>query len=171
MYTVDYRNLDAEAKYYTPYGGIVGTGNYERRVLFYHNPGIPTNGYVDEKGNDRKIEDMVFADEMLKREIEKYKKYRVVSQAELIIDESLIYISFNERCRATLRIIYYPPTDPAFLKEQGLEVGKWYEKDILIDLVYMTDGVREFRERWDFSVVNYSRHFDFGPYRPMEYLE
>lgn len=170
-YTVDYRNLDAEAKYYTTYGGKWGIGNYEKRVLFYHNPGSPVNGYVDEKGNKRKIEDMIFADEALKQEIEKYKKYKVVSQAELITDNSLIYSGGDMRARATWRIIYYPPTDPAFLKEQGLEVGKWYEKDILIDMSIGVDGIREFRERWEFSALNYSRHYDFGLYRPMEYLK
>lgn len=170
-YTVDYRNLDAEAKYYTTYGGEWGIGNYEKRVLFYHNPAHPVNGYVDEKGNNRKIEDMIFADEVLKQEIEKYKKYKVVSQAELITDNSLIYSGGDMRARATWRIIYYPPTDPAFLKEQGLEVGKWYEKDILIDMSIGVDGIREFKKRWEFSALNYSRHYDFGPYRPMEYLK
>ncbi|HHW00227.1 MAG TPA: S-layer homology domain-containing protein [Clostridiaceae bacterium] len=170
-YTVDYRNLDAEAKYYSTYNNKGGTGNYEKRVLFYYNPAQPTNKYVDEKGNDRKIEDMIFPDKMLKREIENYKKYKVVSQAELITDESLIYLSMNERGRATLRIIYYPPTDPAFLKEQGLEVGKWYEKDILIDMSIGIDGPEEFRNRWEFSPLNYTLHYDFGSYRPMEYLK
>lgn len=170
-YTVDYRNLDAEAKYYTTYGGEWGIGNYEKRVLFYHNPGHPVNGYLDEKGNNRKIEDMILPDKMLKIEIEKYKKYKVVSQAELITDNSLIYSGGAMRARATWRIIYYPPTDPAFLKEQGLEVGKWYEKDILIDMSIGVGGLEEFRKRWDFSALNYSRHYDFGPYRPMEYLK
>ena len=170
-YTVDYRNLDAEAKYYTTYGGEWGIGNYEKRVLFYHNPGHPVNGYLDEKGNNKKIEDMIFADEALKQEIEKYKKYKVVSQAELITDNSLIYSGGAMRARATWRIIYYPPTDPAFLKEQGLEVGKWYEKDILIDMSIGVGGLEEFRDRWEFSALNYSRHYDFGPYRPMEYLK
>lgn len=170
-YTVDYRNLDAEAKYYTTYGGEWGIGNYEKRVLFYYNPGHPVNGYLDEKGNNRKIEDMILPDKMLKIEIEKYKKYKVVSQAELITDNSLIYSGGAMRARATLRIIYYPPTDPAFLKEQGLEVGKWYEKDILIDMSIGVGGLEEFRDRWEFSALNYSRHYDFGPYRPMEYLK
>lgn len=170
-YTVDYRNLDAEAKYYTTYGGEWGIGNYEKKVLFYHNPGHPVNGYVDEKGNDRKIEDMILPDKMLKIEIEKYKKYKVVSQAELITDNSLIFSGGAMRARATWRIIYYPPTDPAFLKEQGLEVGKWYEKDILIDMSIGVGGIREFRKRWEFSALNYSRHYDYGPYRPMEYLK
>jgi len=170
-YTVDYRNLDAEAKYYTTYGGEWGIGNYEKRVLFYHNPGSPVNGYVDEKGNKRKIEDMIFADEALKQEIEKYKKYKVVSQAELITDNSLIYSGGDMRAIATWRIIYYPPTDPAFLKEQGLEVGKWYEKDILIDMSIGVDGIREFRERWEFSPINYTRHSDLSSFRPMEYLK
>lgn len=76
-----------------------------------------------------------------------------------------------KRIRATLRIIYYPPTDPAFLKEQGLEVGKWYEKDILIDMSNGVDGIREFRERWEFSPTNYTRHFDLSSFRPMEYLK
>jgi len=108
---------------------------------------------------------------MLKIEIEKYKKYKVVSQAELITDNSLIYSGGDMRARATLRIIYYPPTDPEFLKEQGLEVGKWYEKDILINMGIGTDGPEELRDRWEFSALNYSRHYDFGPYRPMEYLK
>jgi len=170
-YTLDYRNLDAEAKYYTTYGGKGGVGNYEKRVLFYYNPAYSTNGYVDKNGNPRKIEDVILIDEALKREIEMYKKYKVVSQAELITDESLIYCSMHERGRATLRIIYYPPTDPAFLKEQGLEVGKWYEKDILIDMTIGVDGHEKFRDRWEFSALNYSRHYDFCPYRPMEYLK
>lgn len=171
-YTVDYRTLDAQSKYYSPYGGgISGVGNYETRVLFYHNPGLPVNGYVDEEGNDRKIADMIFADEVLKQEIEKYKKYKVVSQAELITDESLGYINMNPMVRATLRIIYYPPTDPMFLKEQGLEVGKWYEKDILIDVANSVDGVREFRDRWKFSPINYTKHYDLSSFRPMEYLK
>jgi len=170
-YTVDYRNLDAEAKYYTTYGGKWGIGNYEKRVLFYHNPAQPTNGYLDENGNNRKVEDMIFPDEMLKSEIEKYKKYKVVSQAELVTDESLIYYGGDARDRATLRIIYYPPTDPEFLKEQGLEVGKWYEKDILIDMSIGIGGPEKFRDRWEFSALNYSIHYDFGPYRPMEYLK
>lgn len=170
-YTVDYRNLDAEAKYYTVYGDKGGVGNYEKRVLFYYNPAYSTNGYVDENENPRKIEDVILIDKALKQEIEMYKKYKVVSQAELIADESLIYCSMHERGRATLRIIYYPPTDPAFLKEQGLEVGKWYEKDILIDMTICVDGYEKFRNRWDFSALNYSRHYDFGPYRPMEYLK
>ena len=71
----------------------------------------------------------------------------------------------------TLRIIYYPPTDPVFLKEQGLEAGKWYEKDILIDVVNSVDGVRGFRERWEFSPINYARHSDLSSFRPMEYLK
>jgi len=75
------------------------------------------------------------------------------------------------RARATLRIIYYPPTDPAFLKEQGLEVGKWYEKDILTDMSIGVDGVDKFRDRWEFSALNYTGHYDYGPYRPMEYLK
>jgi len=172
-YTVDYRTLDVQSKYYSPYGkGISGIGNYETRVLFYHNPGRPANGYLDEKGNKRKIEDMIFADEVLKQEIEKYKKYKVVSQAELITDESLGYINMVDfMVRATLRIIYYPPTDPVFLKEQGLEAGKWYEKDILIDMVYSVDGVREFKKRWEFSPINYTKHYDLSSFRPMEYLK
>ncbi|HHW30672.1 MAG TPA: hypothetical protein GXX20_03200 [Clostridiaceae bacterium] len=48
---------------------------------------------------------MIFPDEMLRSEIEKYKKYKVVSQAELIADESLIYINMLECGRAALRII------------------------------------------------------------------
>lgn len=148
-YTVDYRNLDAEARYYSTYIKESGTGNYEKRVLFYHNPAQSTNGYVDEHGNKRKLEDIILIDKAIKNEIEKYKKYKVVSQAELITDESLIYTSFADRCRATLRIIYYPPTDPNFLKEQGLEVGKWYEKDILIDMAIVTDGAEEFKDRWE----------------------
>jgi hypothetical protein len=170
-YTVDYRNLDAEAKYYTTYGGEWGIGNYEKRVLFYHNPAQSTNGYLDENGNRRKKEDVILIDKALKNEIEAYKKYKVVSQAELITDNSLIYSGGAMRARATLRIIYYPPTDPAFLKEQGLEVGKWYEKDILIDMSIGVGGLEEFRDRWEFSALNYSRHYDFGPYRPMEYLK
>lgn len=170
-YTVDYRNLDAEARYYSTYIKESGTGNYEKRVLFYHNPAQSTNGYVDEHGNKRKLEDIILIDKAIKNEIEKYKKYKVVSQAELITDESLIYTSFADRCRATLRIIYYPPTDPNFLKEQGLEVGKWYEKDILIDMAIVTDGAEEFKDRWKFSPFNYSGHYDFGQYRPMEYLK
>ena len=170
-YTVDYRNLDAEAKYYTTYGGEWGIGNYEKRVLFYHNPAQSTNGYLDENGNRRKKEDVILIDKALKNEIEAYKKYKVVSQAELITDNSLIYSGGDMRARATWRIIYYPPTDPAFLKEQGLEVGKWYEKDILIDMSIGVGGLEEFRNRWEFSALNYSRHYDFGPYRPMEYLK
>jgi hypothetical protein len=170
-YTVDYRNLDAEAKYYTTYGGKWGIGNYEKRVLFYHNPAQSTNGYLDENGNDKKFEDIILPDKMLKIEIEKYKKYKVVSQAELITDNSLIYSGGDMRARATLRIIYYPPTDPAFLKEQGLEVGKWYEKDILIDMGICVDGPEKLRNRWEFSPLNYSGYYDFGPYRPMEYLK
>ena len=170
-YTVDYRNLDAEAKYYTTYGGEWGIGNYEKRVLFYHNPAQSTNGYLDENGNRRKKEDVILIDKALKNEIEAYKKYKVVSQAELITDNSLIFSGGDMRARATLRIIYYPPTDPAFLKEQGLEVGKWYEKDILIDMSIGVGGLEEFRDRWEFSALNYSRHYDFGPYRPMEYLK
>jgi hypothetical protein len=170
-YTVDYRNLDAEAKYYTTYGGEWGIGNYEKRVLFYHNPAQSTNGYLDENGNNKKFEDIILPDKMLKIEIEKYKKYKVVSQAELITDNSLIYSGGDMRARATWRIIYYPPTDPAFLKEQGLEVGKWYEKDILIDMGICSDGPEELRDRWEFSALNYSGYYDFGPYRPMEYLK
>lgn len=170
-YTVDYRNLDAEAKYYTTYGGKWGIGNYEKRVLFYHNPAQSTNGYLDENGNDKKFEDIILPDKMLKIEIEKYKKYKVVSQAELITDNSLIFSGGDMRARATWRIIYYPPTDPAFLKEQGLEVGKWYEKDILIDMGICSDGPEELRDRWEFSALNYSGYYDFGPYRPMEYLK
>ena len=171
-YTVDYRTLDVQSKYYSPYGkGISGIGDYKTRVLFYHNPGHPVNGHLDEKGNKRKIEDMIFADEILKQEIEKYKKYKVVSQAELITDESLGYINMTPIVRATLRIIYYPPTDPVFLKEQGLEAGKWYEKDILIDVVNSVDGVRGFKKRWEFSPINYARHSDLSSFRPMEYLK
>lgn len=170
-YTVDYRNLEAEAKYYTTYGGEWGIGNYEKRVLFYHNPAQSTNGYLDENGNNKKFEDIILPDKMLKIEIEKYKKYKVVSQAELITDNSLIYSGGDMRARATWRIIYYPPTDPAFLKEQGLEVGKWYEKDILIDMGICSDGPEELRDRWEFSALNYSGYYDFGPYRPMEYLK
>jgi len=169
-YTVDYRTLDAQSKYYSPYG-ISGIGDYRTRVLFYHNPARAVNGYLDEKGNDRKFEDLIFPDEMIDKEIENYKKYKVVSQAELITDESLIYINYDKVIRATLRIIYYPPTDPMFLKEQGLEVGKWYEKDILIDMVYSVDGNIELRDRWEFSPMNYTRHLDYETYRPMEYLK
>lgn len=170
-YTVDYRNLDAEAKYYTTYGNKGGIGNYEKRVLYYYNPAYSTNGYVDENGNKRKMEDVILIDEALKNEIETYKKYKVVSQAELVTDESLIFYGGDARDRATLRIIYYPPTDPAFLKKQGLEVGKWYEKDILIDMGICVDGPEELRDRWEFSALNYSGYYDFGPYRPMEYLK
>ena len=43
-YTVDYRTLDVQSKYYSPYGGgISGIGDYKTRVLFYHNPGHPVN--------------------------------------------------------------------------------------------------------------------------------
>lgn len=170
-YTVDYRNLDAEAKYYSTYTRQGGIGNYEKRVLFYHNPAYSANGYVDENGNERRIEDVILIDKALKNEIETYKKYKVVSQAELVTDESLIYYGGDARDRATLRIIYYPPTDPAFLKEQGVEVGKWYEKDILIDMSICVDGPEKFRNRWEFSPLNYSNHYDFGLYRLMEYLK
>lgn len=68
-YTVDYRNLDAEAKYYSTYTGKEGMGNYEKRVLFYYNSYYSINGYVDENGNDRKPEDIILIDKALKNEI------------------------------------------------------------------------------------------------------
>ena len=40
-----------------------------------YNPAHPVNGYVDEK-EIIKIEDMIFADEVLKQEIEKYKSIK-----------------------------------------------------------------------------------------------
>ena len=179
-YTVDYRNLDAEAKYYSTYSEEGGIGNYEKRVLFYHNPAYSTNGYIDENGNERKMEDVILIDEALKNEIETYKKYKVTppatqyprdSHAETSTPHSLILSGGDMRARATLRMIYYPPTDPAFLKEQGLEVGKWYEKDILIDMVICVDGPEKLRNRWKFSPLNYSGYYNYSPYRPMEYLK
>jgi hypothetical protein len=52
-----------------------------------------------------------------------------------------------------------------------LEVGKWYEKDILIDMGICVDGPEKLRNRWEFSALNYSAHYDFSPYRLMEYLK
>jgi len=170
-YTVDYRNLNAQAKYYCTYTGRTGMGDYLKRVLFYFNPAHSVNGYTDENGNKRKLEDVIIIDEVLKEEIEEYKKYKVVSQADLIVDESLLYTNFNVLGRATLRIIYYPPTDPAFLKTYGLEVGKWYEKDILIEMSDIIYSNEKFGDRWEYSCINFWHCWDFSPYRLMEYLK
>jgi hypothetical protein len=38
-------------------------------------------------------------------------------------------------------------------------------------MAIVTDGAEEFKDRWKFSPFNYSGHYDFGQYRPMEYLK
>lgn len=57
------------------------------------------------------------------------------------------------------------------MKEQGLELGKWYEKDILIDMANVSDGVDGYTDRWEFSNYNYSDYTDLSKFRLMEILK
>ena len=93
-------------------------------------------------------------DDMIKTEISNIKKYNIVSQAELVTDSSLMYYTGSfEPIRGTLRIIYYPPTDEAYLEEMGLEVGKWYEQDVEVWMAITSDGPAEYRNRWETSFL------------------
>ena len=175
-YNVDYRNLDAEAPYYSPLVANKGmkkeVGDYKTRVLFYFNPEDILNGIEDEKGNRRDESSWLMPDDMINQEIEKYKKYKVVSQAEFITHNSLMYWEGGSgHIRGTLRIIYYPPTDPFYLKSKGLEVGKWYEKDIEVlfsNVVFMLGDREKYRDRWAYSLLFYIGLKDLSS---MSYIE
>lgn len=169
-YNIDYRNLDAEAPYYSP---IVVNQNlkkevadYKTRVLFYFNPEDILNGIEDENGNRRDESSWIMPDDMLNQEIEKYKKYKVVSQAEFITHDSLMYWEGGSgHIRGTLRIIYYPPTDPWYLKNKGLEVGKWYEKDIEVlftNMGFIAGDRDKYRDRWAYSLLFYENLRDLN---------
>lgn len=61
-----------------------------------------------------------------------------------------------------------PPTDPNYLKSLGLEVGKWYEKDVFIWMEASIDGPKEYRDRWEHSYLGTPVIKDLSKYRPIE---
>lgn len=174
-YNVDYRNLDAEAPYYSSL--VVGldkkkeTGDYRTRVLFYFDPEDILNGIEDENGNRRPESQWIMPDDMIDAEIEKIKKYKIVSQADFITHDSLMYYKLGSgHIRGTLRIIFYPPTDPDYLKSKGLEVGKWYEKDVEVlfsNRGFMAGDRDKYRFRWAYTLLFYENLIDLNS---MSYL-
>ncbi|HHY78383.1 MAG TPA: hypothetical protein GX498_07775 [Clostridiales bacterium] len=192
-YNVDYRNLDAEAPYYAP---LIANrdmkkekGDYRTRVLFYFNSEDILNGIRDENGNRRPESQWIMPDDMIDAEIEKIKRYKIVSQAEFVTHDSLMYYQFGSgHIRGTLRIIFYPPTDEEYLKNKGLEVGKWYEKDVEVlfsNRIFMEGDRVKYRDRWAFTLLFYENLIDldsmsyvglndlldFKNFRPMEELK
>lgn len=192
-YNVDYRYLDEKVPYY---GSLVvnqdmkkETGDYRTRVLFYYNPEDILNGIEDENCNERPEGQWIMPDNMIDAEIEKIKKHKIVSQAEFMTDNSLMYYKLGSgHIRGTLRIIFYPPTDPEYLKSKGLEVGKWYEKDV--ELLFSNRGFmkgdrEKYRDRWAYtllfyeniidldsmSYLNLNDILDFKNFRPLEVLQ
>jgi len=191
-YNIDYRTLDVEVPYYGP---IVANkekkkeaGDYRTRVLFYFNPEDILNEIEDENGNRRPESQWIMPDDMIDAEIEKIKKYKIVSQADFITHDSLMYYMGGGHIRGTLRIIFYPPTDPEYLKSKGLEVGKWYEIDVEVlfsNRVFMKGDRAKYRDRWAFTLLFYddlidlnsmsylrlNDLLDFKSFRPMEELK
>ena len=162
-YTVDYRNLDAVAPYYSTFNDVGGIGDYRTRSLFFYNPAHVFNH--EEKDKTK----WILPEDVVDKDIKNIKKHKIVSQAELITHKSLLYneVGINNG-RGTLRIIFYPPTDPNYLKSLGLEVGKWYEKDVFIWMEASIDGPKEYRYRWEHSYLGTPVIKDLSEYRVME---
>lgn len=191
-YNIDYRSLDSLA----PYGGPLDINgstegklvDYKTRVLYFFNPQDVLNGIKDENDKVKDESTWILPDIMIDKEIEKYKKHKIVSQAEFVTHDSLMYWGFGSGyIRGTLRIIFYPPTDPNYLKERGLEVGEWYEKDVevLFSNMVLSSYADKYRDRWTYSLLFYigtkdleanklieSRELlDYKTFRPMEQLD
>lgn len=162
-YTVDYRYLDKTAPYYSTFNNEGGIGDYRTRYLFFYNPAHVFNH--EEKDKTK----WILPDDVVDEEIKNIKEYKIVSQAELITHKSLLYneVGINNG-RGTLRIIFYPPTDPNYLRSLGLEVGKWYEKDVFIWMEASIDGPSEYRDRWKHSYLGTPIIKDLSEYRVME---
>ncbi|WP_273320599.1 RCC1 domain-containing protein [Vallitalea guaymasensis] len=109
--------------------------DYRTRRLRYYSPIQSMARFIN---REMKV---MWMDDVTDYDIEQYKKHKVVMQAELISDESLMYVASSDRVMGIVRFIYYPPTDQEYLKQNGLEVGKWYEKRV---------------EFWDFGCEEYT---------------
>ena len=161
-YTVDYRNLQGVAPYYSTFNDVGGIGDYRTRFLFFYNPAHVVNHEEKDKSK------WILPEDIVDKEIENIKKNQIVSQSELITHGSLQYMTSSTYSRATLRIIFYPPTNSQYLKNLGLEVGKWYEKDILILMDATIDGPEEYRDRWESSYFGTPAEWDLSDFRPIK---
>lgn len=161
-YNVDYRCLDCIAPYYSTYNHERGLGNYQERLLFFYNP---AHVYNHEEKDESK---WILPDDRVRELIEEIKKHKVVMQSEFITDHSLIYYGGTTIGRGTMRFIFYPPTDPKYLKSKGLELGKWYEVDIEVYMTASVDGPAKYRDRWPNSVLGTPYYSQLGSIRAME---
>lgn len=133
--------------------------DYRTRRLRYYSPTYSMARFINGEMKEMWIDDVTDYD------IEQYKKYKVVMQAELVSDESLIYDATSDRVMGILRFIYYPPTDQEYLKKNGLEVGKWYEKRVEFWKFGYRDNQLESDEReelWEYypDMINYMWDMD-----------
>ncbi|WP_304943633.1 RCC1 domain-containing protein [Vallitalea guaymasensis] len=138
--------------------------DYRTRRLRYYSPTQSMARFIN---GEMKV---MWIDDVTDYDIEQYKKHKVVMQAELVSDESLIYQTRKDRVMGIVRFIYYPPTDQEYLKQNGLEVGKWYEKRVK----FWNFGCEEYtledyneesekrEELWEYypNIINYMKDID-----------
>ena len=165
-YTVDYRTINSKSDYYSTFNNKGGMGNYLSRVLFFYNPASVMN-LVQANHEDTPRKDWMFPDDVMKQEVANIKNNKIVMQAEAVTHKSLLYHEEADQILVTLRTIYYPETNAAYLKSKGLEAGVWYEQDIVVSMVISTDGPEAKRDRWENSLLGTPFIHELSPIRKM----
>lgn len=125
-FNVSYKELDTKkviADVYDTSDEI--NADYEERLKYY----VSSSDSVKLKDGT-----ITTFDKFIQQRIENIKKYKVVSQAEFITDESLYYDGNGYSQKGELRFIYYPDTDEEYLKSMGLKPGVWYSAETSISL-------------------------------------
>ncbi len=106
-YTYDYRKQEDNMK----------------NVLPYTKSGCPL-------GYDEKEKKELFPDDVYKMYLGKFKNEKIVSIAQFITDDSLVYVSRGEYIvRGILKIKYIEGTSNEFLNKYGFKKDTWYEID------------------------------------------
>jgi len=131
-FNVDYRNIDKEMPVRTEgHAKDDTTYLHSKYSLYALNLGYRdwgrSMGYVIKVDKKRYREYEIDTKAIIQNRINTIKKYKIVSEAH-------VYYSPSCPSVGLLRIIYYPPTDPNWLKSKGMVTGKWY------DIYYATDG-------------------------------
>lgn len=158
FYTVDYRHLDEKGLYFGAYDAVnrkmEKEGDYRTRTLYYFNPAYVLADYKNKEGKYNDESKWLLPDRLVDQKMKEYEKYKIVSQAEFVTDDTLVYLYHNQAIiRGTMRIIFYPPTDEAYLKKYDIECGKWYEADIEIKIgnLGLSGRVEKYFDRWNHS--------------------